>query len=100
MYAAVVRAIQSVGIFFQHVKKNTGYAFAGVKKILWETFFPRLFFVKLKYLPPIVGTLITIPVKKEIMGLQNPVNSADERFQSSQHVSTEFIRAMNGESYF
>ena len=34
-YAAVVCEIQPEWIFLQHVTKNTGYAFAGVEKLLW-----------------------------------------------------------------
>ena len=42
-YAAVICAIQFEWIFLQRVMKDTGQAFARVKKFLRETFFPRLF---------------------------------------------------------
>ena len=71
--AAVIRAIQSGWIFLQRVTKDMGQAFTGVEKLLRETFLPRLFFVKLKSLQPIVGILSTIPVKKVGLGLQDPV---------------------------
>ena len=45
-YSAVVHLIQSEWIFFQRVTKNMVYLFAGVDKLLWETFWPYLFFVK------------------------------------------------------
>ena len=76
---AVVRAIQSERIFLQRVTKNTRYSFAGVEKLLRETFLSCLFFRKSISLPPIVGTLSTILVKKAGLGLQNPVTSADEK---------------------
>ena len=43
-YAMVVCVIQSDCIFLQHVTKNTRYAFAGVEKVIWETFLLHLFF--------------------------------------------------------
>ena len=58
-YAAVVRAIQSKCIFLQHVTWDTGDEFAGVGKIIRETFLPRLFFGNMKTLSPIIGTLST-----------------------------------------
>ena len=63
-YAAVACVIQSEGIFIQRVTWDTGDAFAGVEKMLWETFLPHLFFGKTKYLSPIVGALSTMPFKK------------------------------------
>ena len=41
-----------------------GDAIAGVEKIIWETFLPRLLFRKTKTLSPVVGALSTMPVKK------------------------------------
>ena len=43
-YAAVVRKIQSEWIFIQRVTWDTGDSFAGVEKMIWETFLPHLFF--------------------------------------------------------
>ena len=61
-------------------RDEKGYAFAGVEKLPQDTFLPCLFFRKSKYLLPIVGTLIMIPFKKSILGLQNPVTSANCNF--------------------
>ena len=74
-YAAVVHAIQSEWIFIQHVTWDTGDAFAGVEKIIRETFLSRIFFGKTKILSPISGSLSTIPLKKPGLGLLNPVTS-------------------------
>ena len=65
IYAVVVWLIQSEWIFRQSVKKTKGYTFARVDKMLRETFLPRLFFGKSKYLSPITGTL-------SIMAVINP----------------------------
>ena len=43
-YAVVVCLVQLEWIFLERVKKDTGYTFAGVDKLLWETFLPYLFF--------------------------------------------------------
>ena len=83
IYSAVVRAIQSEWTFLQRVTWNTGDAFAGVDKIIQETFLPRLFFRKTKILSPIVGALSTIPVNKYGLGKLNPVTSAYEKYLSS-----------------
>ena len=37
---------------------------------LWENVLPCLFFEKLKYIPTIVGTLITTTINEYIIGLQ------------------------------
>ena len=49
-YAEVVRSIQSEWIFLQRVTWDTGDEFAGVEKMIRETFLPRLFFGKTKTL--------------------------------------------------
>ena len=43
---------------------------------------PRIFFGKPKYLPPIVGTLITMLIKKDGLGLKDPVTSPIEKYLS------------------
>ena len=48
-YAAVVRTIQSEWIFLQRVTWDTGDTFAGLDKVVQETFFPCLFFRKKKF---------------------------------------------------
>ena len=73
MYPIKIRVIQLEFIFLQLVTMNMGYLFAGVEKLLRETFLPHIFFRKLKSLTPIVGTLITILVKKADLGIKNSV---------------------------
>ena len=75
-YDVVVHAIQSEWIFLQRVTWDTGGAFFGLENMIQETFLPRLFFVKTKFLSPIVGDLSTMPVKKSVLGILNPVTSA------------------------
>ena len=99
-YAAVVHAIQPEWIFLHCETKETGCAIAGVENLLWENVFPRLLFIKSKYLPPIVWTLTVIPVNKLGLGLQNLAMSADEKFRALQCASTELIRDVTGESEF
>ena len=57
----------------QRVTRNTGYTFAGVDNILQEIFLPHLFFGKYKYLTTLIGTLFTMPINREGLGVQNPV---------------------------
>ena len=45
-------------------------------------------------------TLSTIMFKKSGLGLQNPVTSADEKYLSLRHASTELIRYVTGKSEF
>ena len=73
IHAMVLRAVQLEWIFLQHMAKYTGKVFVGVEKVLQETFLLRLFFGKLKILPPIVGTLSALRVKKSSLVLYNPV---------------------------
>ena len=56
--------------------------FAGVEKIIWETFLYRFFFGKKKSLTPLIVDLSTMPVKKSGLGLQNPMTFADEKYPS------------------
>ena len=93
-YAAVVHAIQSLWIFLQRVTWYTWDAFAGVEKIIWETFLPRIFFGKTKTLSPIVGAISIMPVKKAGLGLLNPVVSDQDKYLSSMQGSTELVRAV------
>ena len=74
--------------------KDRGHAFAGVEKLLQETFLPRLFFVKSKSLPPIVVTLSIIPVNKYVLGLQEPVSSSNKKYLSLLCASSELIGAV------
>ena len=86
-YSAVVCAIQPERIFLQHFTWDTGDAFAGVDKMIQETFLPRLLFGKTKTLSPIVGALSTILVKKSGLGLLSPVTSAYKKYLSSKQES-------------
>ena len=99
-HVAVVRAIHSEWKCFQRMTKNTGYAFAGVEKLIIENFLPHLFFGKPKSLPPIVVNLSTMPAKKSVLGLQNPMTSANEKFLSLKCAIAELIRDVKGESDF
>ena len=92
IYAAVVRTIQLKWIFIQRITKNSGSVFAGVNKIIRETFLPRIFFRKTKYLSPIVEVLSAIPFKKSGLGLLNLVTSANKKCLSFQHASAELIQ--------
>ena len=92
-YSAVVCAIQSEWIFIQCLTWYTGNLFAGVEKMIRETFLPRLFFGKTKTLSHVVGDLSTTPVRKAVMGLLNPVTSAQEKYLSSTRGSAELVRA-------
>ena len=58
---------------------------------------PCLFFGKLKYLPSVIKSLSKFLVKKYGLGLQNPVTSANDKFLSSQHESTELIKDVKEE---
>ena len=77
-YSAVICVIQSKWVFLICAMKNTGDAFVGVEKLLWETFLLLLFFVKSKYLTHIIETLSAIPVNKSVLGLYISVPSADK----------------------
>ena len=60
----MVSEIQPEWIFLQHVNCDTRDSFAGVEKMISETFLPRLFFRKNKTLSPVVGALNTMLVRK------------------------------------
>ena len=59
-----------------------------------ETFLPRLFFGNTKTLSPVVGALSMIPVKKSVLGILNPLTSAQEKHLRSTRGSTELVRAV------
>ena len=99
-YSAVVCAIQSDYIFLQRVTSDVGGVFAGVEKMIRETFLSHLFSIKTKPLPPIVGALSTIPVKKVGLGLLNTVTSAKDKYISYHQASAELIKDMMGERAF
>ena len=86
--------------FIQHVNTDTWDAFAGVYKIIWETFLPRLFFGTTKSLSPIVGSLSMVPVKKYLLELLNPVMSAKDKYLGLQQSSVEIIWAVMGVGEF
>ena len=84
----------------QWLTKDTGYAFVGVEKLLQETFLTCLFFGKLKSLPPIVGTLSTIPVKKFGLSLQDPVTPANQKYLRMLRGSSNMIGSITEEREF
>ena len=90
-YTTVVSAIQLEWIFLQRITKNMGDVFAGMEKMLQESFLSYLFFVNSKSLSPIVGTISMIPVRKASMGLLNAVASASEKCLSLQRAIIELI---------
>ena len=75
----MVHMIQLEWIFLRRVTNNMGCSLTGVEEMLQESFLPRLFFVKSKYLTPIVGTLRAMPVSKSILGLLNSVMSENKK---------------------
>ena len=91
-YTEVVRVIQPEWIFLQCVTWDTGDAFAGVDKMIRETFLPHILFRKTKSLSPILGALSTIPAKKPGLGLLNTVPSEKYKYLSSQIAITELIQ--------
>ena len=96
----VVFVIQSEWIFLQCVTKDKGHAFAGVEKLLWETFLNRLLFGKLKCLPQIVLTLSTMTVKKSILSLLIPVTSANKKYISLICTISNLIGSVTGANTF
>ena len=74
--------------------------FAGVEKMIWETFLPRLFFVKTKSLSPTVGAPSKTTSKKYGLGLLNPVTSINDKYLGSHQSKTELIRSVMEESMF
>ena len=96
IYSAVVYAIQSEWIFLQYVTWYTGDVFAGVEKMIWETFLTCIFFVKTKNLSPTLGTLSMMPINMDGLGLLNPVTPAKEKYLISHRVSAELIQEMMG----
>ena len=83
-------------MFLQRVTWDTGDEFAGVDKMIRETFLPRLFFGMTKTLSPIVGTLSKILIKVAGIGLLNLVTSANNKYLRSQRGSVELITAVTG----
>ena len=68
--------------------------------MLWETLLPLLFFVKSKYLLPILVTLSTMSVNKACLGLLNTGTSEIEKYLSLQRASTELLKYVTGEVNF
>ena len=59
--------------------------------------FVSLLFGKSKYLTPLIGTISEILVKKDGLGLQNPMTSVENNCPSFKLVGMELNRAMTGE---
>ena len=68
--------------------------------MIWETFLPRLFFVKTKSLSPTVGAPSKMTSKKYGLGLLNPVTSINDKYLGSHQSKTELIQAVMEESVF
>ena len=58
------------------------------------------FFRKSKTLPTVVGTLSTLLVNKDSLGVQNLVTIALDKYTSSLHAIYELIGALTGERVF
>ena len=61
---------------------------------------PCIFFEKSKYIPPIVGTLSAMPVNKYVLGLQDPVTSANKKHLSYLCAISELIGSITELSAF
>ena len=92
--AVVIRSIQSEWIFLQRVTWDTEDEFAGVEKMIRETFLPRLFYGKTKTLSPIVGILFTIPIKVAGLRFLNSVTLKKDKYISFHQESAELTRAI------
>ena len=77
-----------------------GQEFAGVEKVMREMFLPRLFFRKSKNLPPVVGTISMLPLKKDGMGLHKPVTPAVYKYINFIHAIYDLVGAVMGEREF
>ena len=62
--------------------------------MIFETFLSRLFFGKTKTLSPVLGALSMVPVKKSVLGLLNPVTSAQEKYLRSMRGRAELVQAV------
>ena len=65
-----------------------------------KIFSSRLFFGRLKTIPPVVGALSTFPVNKSRLGLHEPVTSSNYKYKSSLCASCKIIGAVTGKSGF
>ena len=90
-HVEVVRTIQSEWIFLQGLTWDMGYAFAGVEKMIGETFLPSLLFRKTKTILPIVLALSMMPINMAGLVILNPVTPSKENYLSSQWGSAKLI---------
>ena len=79
----MVCSILSEWLFLKPITWDTGDAFAGLEKMIRETFLPRLLFGKTKTLSPVLGALSTMSVKKSGLGILNPVILSHKEYLSS-----------------
>ena len=77
-----------------------GQAFTGMERFLWETFLRCIFLGLSKTLLPIVGALNMLLVKISGLGIQNPVKSAKEKYNSLLRASGNLISAVKGNHIF
>ena len=87
-----------VYIYTTHYQGYGGYVFTSREDGLGKNL-PSLLLRKKKYLSPILVALITMMVKKYVLGLLNAVTSGNNRYQSYKQASVEIIRAVTGGKY-
>ena len=63
-------------------EERYGTGFLGLEKVLQESFFPRIFSGKLRTIPPVVGSLSMLMVKKSGLGLQNSMTFSKDKYNS------------------
>ena len=72
----------------------------GYWNFLQRNFLPRLLFGGLKTVPPFVGDISTVPVKKYSLLLQSAVTSAADKYNSFLRAIYNIIVAIMGEREF
>ena len=80
--------------FLQLLKKNIVQALEELGKVMQETFLLLIFFGRSTNLPPVVGSLSMLSIKKSGLVLQNPVTIAEDKYNSLMCVSCNLISAV------
>ena len=70
------------------------------EKVSAGNLFVSSFIQKIKTLPPVLGALSTLRVKKYRLGLQNHLASSAEKYNSLLHARCELIGTANGKKAF
>ena len=65
-----------------------------------QNFLPRIFFGKMKPIPPVVGALIMLLLKTTGLVIQNSMISANDKYNSQLHASCKMIGAVMGKQMF